>query len=325
MISTQLSLLILIDMHPFAHVEFHPKLKLLGITAVHGNATLDRTFKNASRVLKACNVKDVKVYAGAEKPLLKHKENATHIHGETGLDGSDLLPDEDYSLMQSGVNGIKAMAEGIMNSPEPVIVAAIGPMTNVALLLSTFPEVKSNIREVLIMGGGIGFGNVTKTAEFNIFADPEGLQVILQAGLDRVVMVPLDCTHKCSYTSEVQQKFTDMATPINPAFTKMINDLTAFVRKSYVNWGLDPEDMHWHDAIAVCHAVRPDAFDDVPMLVKTVCGENDPNNGQTVGDRHISEHKPANCIVSMDMNSEIFWEEMFKVWELAARSSDLKF
>ncbi|PVU86399.1 hypothetical protein BB559_000599 [Furculomyces boomerangus] len=311
------------DLHAIIMCRFHPKLNLLGITAVHGNTILENTFKNASRVLKACGVSTPNVYAGAEKPLLREKENASHIHGVTGLDGSSLLPDADPTILQPGVNGIKAMADAILASPQPVIVAAVGPVTNVALLVSTFPEVKSNIREVLIMGGGIAFGNVTPVAEFNIYADPEALQVVLQAGLSRVVLVPLDCTHQCNYTSDVQQKFTDMATPINPAFTQMINELTAFVRKSYVGYGLDPNDINWHDAIAVCHAIAPETFTDVPMYVSTIYGNKGPAEGQTVGDSRLLGGKSPNCLVAMKMDTDAFWVEMFESWKLAAQSSKL--
>ncbi|PVU93565.1 hypothetical protein BB561_003205 [Smittium simulii] len=315
------------DLHAIIMAKFHPKLNLLGISTVHGNTILENTFKNASRVLKVCGVSDIKVYAGAPKvnnrPLLREAKNASYIHGVTGLDGSDLLPEADLSLMQTGVNGIQAMAEAIIAHPEPVVLAAVGPLTNIALLVSTYPEAKANIREVLLMGGGIAFGNTTPVAEFNVYADPEALQVVLNAGLNRVVMVPLDCTHQSKYTPEKQQKFTDEISPINANFAKMINDLTNFVRKMYVGFGVDPNNINWHDAIAVYHCIAPETFKDVNMYVSTVYGHGVQGEGQTIGDSKGSTGKAVNCVVAMGMNDDLFFEEMFKAWKLAAESSIL--
>ncbi|OMJ26075.1 hypothetical protein AYI70_g459 [Smittium culicis] len=255
---------------------------------------------------------------------VRNREDAAHIHGETGLDGSDILPGPDVSLLEDKKNCFEAMRDAILSSPQPVVLAAVGPLTNIAILVMTYPEVTSNVREVLIMGGGIGTGNITPVAEFNIYADPEALQVVLQAEFKKVVMVPLNCTCLSNYTKEVQQRFTDMASKINPTFTQMINELTGFVRKSYIGYGLDPNLISWHDAIAVAHVVAPEGmYEDVDMKVTCVYGNcSGVAQGETIGDRRAPENE-KNCTVVMGMDIEHFWVEMFEAWRLAAMSSKL--
>ncbi|PVU86428.1 hypothetical protein BB560_006725, partial [Smittium megazygosporum] len=256
-------------------------------------------------------------------PILRTPENAAYIHGETGLGGSDLIPDADESIMDFNVGGVQAMADAIINSSEPVVLAAVGPLTNIALLLLTYPQAKKNIKEILIMGGGFGLGNVTPVAEFNIYADPEACQVVLNSGVERIVMVPLNCTHQSSYTREHQEKFTELITPINPNFARMINELTDYVRQKYVSWGLDPNSISWHDPIAVSHCIVPEAFEDVEMNVTTVFGHGVQGEGQTIGDPIMRHGKKPNCVVVMKMKDEAFFKEMFTAWEIAAKSSIL--
>ncbi|OLY81279.1 hypothetical protein AYI68_g4619 [Smittium mucronatum] len=171
------------------------------------------------------------------------------------------------------------------------------------------------------MGGAIGLGNITAVAEFNVYADPEALQIVIQAGFKKVVMVPLNCTHMSKYTSDIQMKFTEMASQINPTFTRMVNELTAFVRNSYIGYGLDPENISWHDAIAIGHAVAPEKYTDVDMKVTVVYGNGAGiSEGQTIGDSRSSE---KNCTVVMAMDTDHFWTEMFEAWRLAAQSSKM--
>ena len=99
-----------------------------------------------------------------------HKHiNAGHIHGESGLDGTDLIPEPDSDLFYpEGSNAIEVMAKAILDSPEPVVLFVIGPMTNIALLTSVYPEVIPKIKMMPFMGGALYAGNITPVAEFNI-------------------------------------------------------------------------------------------------------------------------------------------------------------
>ncbi|KAJ1949789.1 Uridine nucleosidase 1, partial [Linderina macrospora] len=114
---------------------YNPRIKLLGISSVAGNASLGNTTANAIRVLQAAGIEGVKVYPGASKPLVKPSDYATDIHGDSGLDGTDLLPEPDYEkYLAKDKKAIEAMRDVLLTSEEPVTIVAVGPLTNIALL-----------------------------------------------------------------------------------------------------------------------------------------------------------------------------------------------
>ncbi|PWY69685.1 uridine nucleosidase Urh1 [Aspergillus heteromorphus CBS 117.55] len=195
----------------------HPSLNLLGITTIHGNASLENTTINATRVLEAIGRPEIPVYPGSKKPFCRPALHAPNIHGkcchvstaaprrntniisimagDSGLDGTDLLPKASRAPI-TDKNPILAMRDALMAQPKDTAwVVATGTLTNVALLFATFPEVGEHIRGLTIMGGGVGegftdapmsrlegeenrIGNITPLAEFNLYCDPEASQAI---------------------------------------------------------------------------------------------------------------------------------------------------
>ena len=146
-----------------------PELQLLAVTTVAGNAGLDATTRNALRVLTLVGRTDVPVAAGAARPLVHELHVAADVHGTSGLAGAD-LPDPAFEPRPQGaVELIRSLLE---SSPRPVTIAAVGPLTNIALLLRTHPGLTDRIESIRIMGGAITEGNTTASAEFNIWQDP---------------------------------------------------------------------------------------------------------------------------------------------------------
>src|SRR5690242_7589444 len=157
-----------------------PRLRLLGVTTVAGNQTLDKTTRNALKILALAGADDVPVAAGCDRPLVGELKVAADIHGPSGLDGPDL----DVACGEAlDVHGVELMRRLIAESAEPVTLIATGPLTNVALLLSSHPEVTPNLRRIVFMGGSTGRGNSAPYGEFNIVTDPEAADVVLRAGL----------------------------------------------------------------------------------------------------------------------------------------------
>src|SRR6476659_2514873 len=163
-----------------------------GVPTVAGNQTLEKTTANAIRVLELAGRGDIPVAAGAGRPLVREPRVAADVHGETGLDGPDLPPPQADPSPQHAVDFLAERIEG-------ATLVATGPLTNVALLLARYPEVKPE--RIVLMGGAIAEGNVTPAAEFNIWADPEAARRVFESGLD-VTMVGLDVTHKALVKSE---------------------------------------------------------------------------------------------------------------------------
>ena len=163
-----------------------PELDLVGITTVAGNQTLEKTTANALRVLEHVGLTEIPVAAGANRPLVREPHVAAHVHGETGLDGPDLPAPRGSPVEQHAVDFLAEHVAG-------ATLLAVGPLTNVALLLALRPEARPE--RIVLMGGAVAEGNITPAAEFNIWADPEAAARVFASGID-VTMAGLDVTHK---------------------------------------------------------------------------------------------------------------------------------
>ncbi|XXG93893.1 Uridine nucleosidase 1 [Hypoxylon texense] len=207
---------------------YHPGIQLLGISTVHGNASLEKTTKNALSVLAAIGKQDaVAVHAGAAHALVRAPTHApTDIHGESGLDGTSLLPPADpqrTAAAYQGPSAVDAMASALRAcEPGTAWVAATGALTNVAALFRKHPELREAVKGVAVMGGSVGggftpavmgvvdgaarVGNYTQWAEFNVLIDPEAAAAVLGDPVlaAKATLVPLDLTHLVLATREVQ-------------------------------------------------------------------------------------------------------------------------
>jgi pyrimidine-specific ribonucleoside hydrolase len=140
-----------------------PELQLLGVTTVSGNQTLEKTTANAIRILDHVGRQEIPVSAGAPRPLVRERQVAARVHGETGLDGPDLPP---ASRGPEPAHAIDWIATTVLASPHPVTLVATGPLTNVALFLVRYPELETRLERIVLMGGAIAEGNATPAAEF---------------------------------------------------------------------------------------------------------------------------------------------------------------
>ncbi|HEU5216380.1 MAG TPA: nucleoside hydrolase, partial [Gaiellaceae bacterium] len=171
-----------------------PELELLGVTTVSGNQTLDKTTANALRILEFAGRTDVPVHAGADRPFVRPRDVAAHVHGESGLDGPDLPPPTTTARDPHAVDFIAAQ---IRERHGKLTLVPTGPLTNIALLFALHPDAVPE--RIVLMGGAVGEGNRTPAAEFNIWADPEAAQRVFAAELD-TTMIGLDVTHRALVT-----------------------------------------------------------------------------------------------------------------------------
>jgi len=186
-----------------------PEVELLGVTTVAGNQTLEKTTANALRVLEFVGRGDVPVAAGADRPLARELVVAAHVHGESGLDGPALPPPRGAPV---GEHAVDFLAGAILGAGRPVTLVAVGPLTNVALLLARHPDAAGAVERIVLMGGSIAEGNVTPAAEFNIWADPEAAWRVFRSRLP-VTMIGLDVTHKALMTDAHAETTAEMMLP----------------------------------------------------------------------------------------------------------------
>ena len=158
-----------------------PELDIAGITAVAGNVPLELTSKNARIICELAGRTDVPVFAGCSRPLERKLVTAEHVHGKTGLDGPD-LPDPKMSLQEQ--HAVDFIVETLSKEPESTVtLCVLGPLTNVATALRREPGIADRIQEIVLMGGAyFEVGNITPTAEFNIYVDPEAAAASFQGG-----------------------------------------------------------------------------------------------------------------------------------------------
>ncbi|KAJ5084599.1 hypothetical protein NUU61_009178 [Penicillium alfredii] len=235
----------------------HPSLNLLGISTIHGNASLEKTTNNAGSVLEAIGRPDIPVYPGSQKPFSRPALHAPDIHGESGLDGTDLLPKPSRSPVKDK-NPILAMRDALLAQPKgtPWVVAT-GTLTNVALLFATFPEVVEHVQGLSIMGGAIGggftdapmsrlpgeksrVGNVTPWAEFNFYCDPESSESIFSSALlaSKTTIITLDLTHQVLASQAVQTRILHGSSdPSKPPtiIRRILHALLTFFAATYKN------------------------------------------------------------------------------------------
>jgi pyrimidine-specific ribonucleoside hydrolase len=252
-----------------------PEVDLRLVTTVHGNVELERTTDNALRVLHLAGRADVPVAAGAAASLVHPQpERAGHVHGAAGLGGVRLPPSPAAADPRPAV---VALAELLTTSPEPVTVAAIGPLTNIALLLRVFPEAAARIGRLVVMGGSARGGNVTAAAEFNIWADPEAAQAVLASALP-TVMVGLDVTLPTVLGEDGIARFA-AAGPVGARAAAILAQYLDHARTAYGTAGVVV-----HDALALTEAILPGTLGTVrrDVVVDTGLGAG---RGQTLVDR----------------------------------------
>ena len=250
-----------------------PELELLGVTTVHGNQTLEKTTANALRVLDLAGRDDIPVAAGADRPLERELTVASHVHGDSGLDGPALPPAE--PRRRSASTPSTSWRGRSRRARRPVTLVPTGPLTNIALLLERTGG--ANVERIVLMGGAIAEGNMTPAAEFNIWADPEAAQAVFHAGLD-TTMIGLDVTHRRSRRPRLQERLRAAGT-IGAFVADLVDFFAVYHRETY-GWDGAPI----HDAVAVAHVIRPGLVTTIERNVEVEL-ESELCRGRTVVDR----------------------------------------
>jgi len=252
-----------------------PEAELCAVTTVFGNVSVEQTTENALRVLALAGADQVPVAAGAQHPLVHPQPHrAAHVHGANGLGGVE-LPSAERQV--EPVPAVRFLADLLHDSPSPVTVCAIGPLTNIALLVASDPVAAARIERLVVMGGAYGPGNVTPTAEFNIWSDPEAAHRVFSSGLP-ITMVGLDVTRPTAIDSAAVGRI-GASGPVGAAAAEMLAHYLDF----YVRVQGGPG-VVIHDALAVLEAITPGVLGTVDRRVSVDCGHG-PGRGTTYVDR----------------------------------------
>jgi inosine-uridine nucleoside N-ribohydrolase len=266
------------------------EVELRAVTTVAGNQTLDKTTRNALKVLELAGRTDIPVAAGADAPLRRPLRTAAHVHGESGLDGPD-LPEPQTRPVDA--HAVDLLAEVL----EPgVVLVPTAPLTNVALLLARGVRPDA----IVWMGGAIAEGNVTPAAEFNAFVDPEAAAAVFAGGIP-LMMIGLDVTHKALFTREHAERLRS-AGRVGRVVAELSDFFQLFHEQRY---GMKGSPVH--DAMAVAAVIDPTLVGTLPCYVGVETA-SELCDGRTVVDRWHVTDEPANADVGIDVDAERFLE-----------------
>lgn len=270
-----------------------PELKVLAVTTSAGNQTPDKTLNNALRILTLLGRDDIPVAAGAPKPLARELIIADNVHGESGLDGPK-LPDPGFAPV--AMTALELMAKCLRESPEPVTLVPTGPLTNIALLLATHPELKQKIARIVLMGGAAGPGNWTPAAEFNIYVDPEAADMVFKSGLP-ITMCGLDVTHEAQVMDEDIERVRAITNPVAQCVAGLLDFFMIYHRDP--KWGFAGAPLH--DPCTIAWLLAPALFHGVECRVDIETGGTH-TSGMTVVDRYGLTGKAANALVLLGLD-----------------------
>lgn len=269
-------------------------LDLLGLTAVAGNVGLPLTSVNALKLLELVGRTDIPVFAGADAPLAVALETAEYVHGATGLNGWT-FPEPTTALRPEFAP--EWIVDTVMSRPEKsVTLCPLGPLTNVALALAKEPRIATRLDKIVLMGGAqIEGGNVTPTAEFNIYVDPHAAARVFASGAEIVVM-SLDVTHQALIKKAWLARLKALGTRCGEAFTGLLSFYERYDEEKY---GSDGGPLH--DPMTIAYLLKPELFTGkhVNVEIETAPGLG---FGQTVVDRWsvTGRKKNATWITGVD-------------------------
>ena len=250
--------------------------EVLGVVAVAGNVRLDKTLRNARQVLELAGRADIKVFAGAGRPLQRALVTAEHVHGPEGLDGP-VLPAP--AMPVEALHGADFIVATLRHEPPgTVTICSLSPLTTLAMALIAAPDIAPRIAQIVMMAGAyFEGGNITPRAEFNVFVDPHAADVVLRCGAP-IAMLPLDITHRMRSTPARLAALRALGNRCGPALAAMLEFSEGFDLRKY-GW----EGAPLHGPCVPAFMLRPDIFTGRDVHVAVEIG-SETTMGMTVVD-----------------------------------------
>lgn len=288
-----------------------PAIDLRAVTVTFGNCAVEDASRNARRVLTLAGSLSVPVGRGASSPMTGETFLGNYVHGVTGLDGPDL---PEAMIEEDSRGAVELLHQVIATSEVPVTVVATGPITNIARLLQEHPGDASNIEKIVFMGGSTDRGNHTPYAEFNVFADPEALELVLQAE-PPTYMVGLNLTHQALATEDVVERMRSMPHSLG----KIAAAWMGFFGMSYNRvWKFDAPPVH--DPCTIAAIINPNLIEwqDAFVAVETLGLWTRGATAVDLFDRWPD--RSPNLSVAMRLDTPAYWELVLQTVDSLGRS-----
>ena len=276
-----------------------PELDIRGIIAVGGNVHLAKTARNLAMLVEIAGRGDIPLYAGCEGPMVRKLVTAEYVHGETGINGLDVFEPEIKLQAQHGVDFlIEALRASADNE---ITLVPTGPLTNIAMALNLAPDIAPKIKEIVLMGGAMREGgNVTPSAEFNIYVDPHAADVVMRCGRP-IVIFGLDVTHKVMTTPTRIAKIRALGNQVSEVSANMLDFFGIHDSEKYGSMG-GP----LHDPCTIAWLLEPKMFELKSCNVE-VDTKSELTMGHTAVDYWHVTGKPKNALWAHDVDAERFF------------------
>ena len=226
---------------------------ILGITAVAGNVPLNLTQRNVRQMCDIAGRTDIPVFAGCDRPMVRELLTAEKVHGNTGIDGVDIVdpatPLQEQHAVDFIVDTLRAAEDA------SITLVPTGPLTNIGTVLDRAPDVLPKIEQLVIMGGAMREGgNYSPSAEFNILVDPHAADIVFNCGRP-IVAMGLDVTHQVLSTRARVARIRELDNPVADATAGM---LSFFERHDSKKYGVEGAPLH--DPCTIAWLLQPGLF-----------------------------------------------------------------
>ena len=288
--------------------------ELLAVTSVSGNQSIEKVTRNALNLTEFYGL-SVPVAQGMGAPLTRDAIFAGEVHGATGL-GNCVLPKASKKLQPENAVVFLHKVIAALPDEEQVTLVPTGPLTNIALLLKVFPEVKSKISRIVFMGGAAMGGNTTPAAEFNIYVDPEAAKIVFKSGVP-LVMCGLDATHPSHITREQISQLLASKDPVPHA----CGEMASFSLNQPYNKGKDAVSIH--DAVPFIYLLHPEIFTLQKAHLDVDCSEG-ISRGSTICDFRCQNYEDSrqNALILMNADTPAFQEQLLgAIYQLGEKLS----
>ncbi len=285
-----------------------PEVKMEAITVVNGNCPMKQGVINALSVLELLNASSIPVAAGMDRPLVLPVVNAEVTHGKNGLGYAELPIPRTEPHPSHAVELIK---DYVFQYPGEINIVAIGPLTNLAMLVRLYPQVVGKVKHLYIMGGAINHcGNMTPQAEFNIYCDPHAAHIVFHSGIP-FTLVPLDVTYQTLMTEKDLERINQVHSTVSDFIVESSHYVMEFLSESQEVMGCA-----LNDPLALAALFQPNLLD-INHLVLDVDTNHGVSMGKTFADFYNYEQKPENGYAALNARArdfvEIFIERMIKI------------
>ena len=302
----------------------HPNVEVLGVTIASGNVPMKQGLLNTLSTSELCE-QDIKIYAGAEKPLerdyieffsledfIKHVQSrdAASASGQC-VHGIDGMGDIGVAPKNEGIEPMSAvdfLVSSFNKEAGQITLVTLGPLTNIAEAIHKDPSIVKKIKHCYVMGGtSDGSGNVSAAAEYNIWVDPEAAKIVFNSGM-QITMVGWDNSYKYAMLREneinkiksIKTKYADFAVDIQI----VLRELT------FKTYGFDGFDLP--DPITMAIAIDNSIIEESQQLHVVVDTRDGLTRGQTIVDYFNEEGGEQNIRVVTKSSHEKFMRLLVK-------------